>query len=241
MVSQIDAAPGQGHPHEAPSWLPRLLPAGVGYRGRIHEQPPLELPRLRLGLSVMHDGYRRVQALGKQGRNRRLLTLALAEAPDDAYLRYQLGKDCELNGEFAQAQAAYAAALAACEPRAGWRHDLVLRQLYSLKMLKRFEPALQLAQAESAHWQQSPDFHFTLGDLLLDWALHDPQRAPQLLPRIESSWLRAVAIGERPELQDSVSGRGSWLAAHNLAVFHESLGHAADARHWRAQQLRMQG
>ena len=97
------------------------------------------------------------------------------------------------------------------------------------------------SQAESAHWQQSPDFHFTLGDLLLDWALHDPQRAPQLLPRIESSWLRAVAIGERTELQDSVSGRGSWLAAHNLAMFHESLGHAADARHWRAQQLRMQG
>jgi len=50
---------------------------------------------------------------------------------------------------------------------------------------------------------------------------------------IESSWLRALEIGERPDLQDSVSGRGSFLAAHNLAVLHESLGDGARAQHWR--------
>ena len=41
---------------------------------------------------------------------------------------------------------------------------------------------------------------------------------------IESSWLRAIEIGERPELQDTVRGRGSFLAAHNLAVLHDGLG-----------------
>ena len=39
------------------------------------------------------------------------------------------------------------------------------------------------------------------GDLLLDRALAEPARAATLLPQIEASWLRAVAIGERPELR----------------------------------------
>ena len=69
-------------------------------------------------------------------------------------------------------------------------------------------------------WPDSPDFFFTLGDLLLDWAASEPARGAELLPMIESSWLRAIEIGERPELQDTVRGRGSFLAAHNLAVLH---------------------
>ena len=69
----------------------------------------------------------------------------------------------------------------------------------------------------------SPDFFFTLGDLLLDWAAHEPARGAELLPMIESSWLRALSIGERPELQDTVRGRGSFLAAHNLAVLYARL------------------
>ena len=59
-----------------------------------------------------------------------------------------------------------------------------------------------------------------------------------LLPRIEAAWQRAVAIGERPELPDSVRGRGSFLAAHNLAAFHESLGQAAQAAQWREREAR---
>ena len=40
---------------------------------------------------------------------------------------------------------------------------------------------------------------------------------------IESSWLKALDIGEQPQLQDTVRGRGSFLAAHNLAVLHAGL------------------
>ena len=53
---------------------------------------------------------------------------------------------------------------------------------------------------------------------------------------IESSWLRAIEIGERPELQDTVRGRGSFLAAHNLAVLHASLGADAEAARWRERE-----
>ena len=105
----------------------------------------------------------------------------------------------------------------------------MLRSLYTLKKLRRFDVAVPLAEAEMPNWPHSPDFWFTLGDLLLDWALAEPARAGELLPMIESSWLKAIEIGERPELPDSVTGRGSFLAAHNLAVVLEGTGRNVEA------------
>ena len=234
VASSFDTA--QGALGEAPSWLPRVLPRGVRYEGRVHEQPQSTLPRRRLPLLVGHDGYLGAQMAHKQGRNEQLLQRALAEQPDDAYLRYQLGKDFEVRAEFAGAAPHYLQALTQVDARAPWRHDLVLRTLFTLKKLGRFEPAITLAETEMPHWSESPDFYFTLGDLLLDWAASAPARAAELLPMIELSWLRALEIGERPELHDTVRGRGSFLAAHNLAVFHSSLGNAAQALEWRERE-----
>jgi tetratricopeptide (TPR) repeat protein len=238
VISQFDDADGTlGH---APSWLPRVLPRAVRYAGRIHEQPESSLPRRRLPLVVAHDGYLDAQKAKKEGRNEALLRRALAEAPDDGYLHYQLGKDFEVRGRFEGASVHYLRALEGARANDGWRHDLVVRTLFTLKKLARHDAAIALAEAEMPHWQDSPDFFFTLGDVLLDCAASTPTRAGELLPRIESSWLRALAIGERPELRDTVQGRGSFLAAHNLAVLHGSLGHDAEARRWheRAASLR---
>ena len=145
-----------------------------------------------------------------------------------------------MRGRFESAAVHYLRALERARANDGWRHDLVVRTLFTLKKLARHDAAIALAEAEMAHWQASPDFFFTLGDVLLDCAASAPARAGELLPMIESSWLRALAIGERPELQDTVRGRGSFLAAHNLAVLHGSLGHDAEARRWheRAASLR---
>ena len=225
-----DANGGVGH---APSWLPRLLPRGVRYAGRIHEQPESMLPRRRLELVVAHDGYLDANKAKKAGRNEKLLTLALADAPDDDYLHYQLGKDRELRSLFATALPHYERALADADAGAAWRHDLVLRAMFTLKKLGRFEAGLALAEGEMPRWQGSPDFFFTLGDLLLDFAVATPSRAAELLPMIEASWLRALEIGEQPQLNDTVRGRGSFLAAHNLAVLYDSGGDAAKASHWR--------
>lgn len=223
----------RGETQVAPSWLPRLLPRGVAYSGRIHEQPVSALPRQRLGLVVGHDGYLPAQMAPKRGRNRSLLLAALAEQPGDLYLRYQLGKDCEVHADFAQALPHYEAAWGGVDAAASWRHDLLLRLLFTLKKLGRFDAALALAEREQPHWQHSPDFFFTLGDLLLDAALARPAKAAEWLPLIERAWLRAIEIGDRPELPDSLRGRGSHLAAHNLAAFHSSLGHTDQAALWR--------
>jgi glycosyltransferase involved in cell wall biosynthesis len=231
VASVFDGA--EGGVGSAPSWLPRLLPRGVRYAGRVHEQPDsLLLPRRRLELVVAHDGYLDVHKAKKAGRNERLLTLALGEAPDDAYLHYQLGKDRELRSLFATALPHYERALAGADAAAAWRHDLVLRTLFTLKKLGCFDTALALAEAEMPRWQGSPDFFFTLGDLLLDFAVATPARAAELLPMIEASWLRALEIGEQPQLNDTVRGRGSFLAAHNLAVLYAGRGDAAKAAHW---------
>lgn len=238
VSSEIDGAGGEVQ--HAPSWIPRVLPARAHYEGRIHEQPGGSWPRERLPLVVGHDGYLAAAQKAKAGRNERLLRLALAERPDDAYLHYQLGKDLEVRSQFVQALPFYREAHRRGDAAAAWRHDLVVRLLFTLKKLQRFAEAVELAGHEIAHWGDSPDFFFALGDLLLDWALAEPARAAELLPQIEASWLRAVAIGERPELPDSVQGRGSYLAAHNLAAFHQSLGQAQAAALWRerAQQWR---
>ena len=237
VVSQIDG--GAAGQQQAPSWLPRLLPRGVRYAGRVHEQPVSALPRQRLALQLGHDGYLPAQMPRKAGRNRQLLQRALHSDGEDPYLMYQLGKDHEVQGRFADAEPCYTRALATTEPQSPWRHDLVLRQLFTLKKLGRFEPAMALAEAEMPHWSESPDFFFTLGDLLLDWAAAQPQQAAALLPLIESSWQRALHIGENPALPDTVRGRGSYLAAHNLAVLFDGLGDAATARHWREQAAHM--
>ena len=227
---------GRGSTGEAPSWIARVLPRGVRYAGRVHEQPQSPLPRRRLALEVAHDGYLDAQMRRKRGRNEQLLGMALAAQPNDPYLRYQLGKDLEVSAQFEAAAPHYAQALELTDPQASWRHDLVVRALFTLKKLGRIEAAVALAEAEMARWSESPDFYFTLGDLLLDWAASQPERAGELLPMIESSWLRAIEIGERPALQDTVRGRGSYLAAHNLAVLHASLGDAVQAQHWRERE-----
>lgn len=237
VCSVCDAAPGESQ--RVSSWMPRVLPLDVRYAGRVHEQPVGFWPRQRLDLRIEHDGYLAEQMGRKCGRNRQLLERALAEQPDHAFLLYQLGKDHELAGEYAVAESRYALAFALAPRAAAWFHDLLLRRLFTLKKLQDFEPAMLLAQAEMGQWDHSPDFFFTIGDLLLDWAAAQPQHAAALLPMIDASWQRALQVGENPQLPDSVHGRGSFLAAHNLGVFFDGLGDAARARYWRERSAQL--
>ena len=68
----------------------------------------------------------------------------------------------------------------------------------------------------------------------LDWAADEPSRANELLPMIESSWQRCLALGERPDLEGAVAGRGSHLAAGNLALLCDLLERPNDAARYRA-------
>lgn len=233
LRDRFEQAPGRQS--EASAWLSRVLPGAVRYAGRVHEQPQHDLPVRRLPVVVGHDGYLADRLVDKRGRNRRLLERALAEAPGDAYLCYQLGKDCAVYDEHAAAEAAFAqASQAPGATAAPWWLDLVSRRLFELKCLGRHADAVDFAQAQMAVAAESPDFFFALGDVLLDLAALQPGQAGEALPMAEAAWRRCLELGERPEQAGAVAGRGSFLAAHNLAVVLDGTDRPAEAAALRA-------
>lgn len=219
---------------EAACWLTRLLPKGVRFAGAIHEQPIHTQPRRQLDLRIGHDGYETEQLQRKKGRNVALLEQALIANPDDPYLHYQYGKECEVAHGFVQACRHYRKALKGFAdgqpPQAPWHHDLVVRMLFCLKKTGQFEEGLALAQSVQPYYTTSPDYYFVLGDLLLDMALGQPDQAAQTLALIEDCWQTCLTLGERSEWEGAVKGRGSFLARHNLHVLYSSIGAHEKAR-----------
>jgi hypothetical protein len=136
----------------------------------------------------------------------------------------------------------YEQALLRAAPDDRFRHDLLVRTLFTLKRAQRHEQAILLADREQANWQDSPDFFFALGDVLLDWAVRNPDTAvAQWLPMAQACWQRCLQIGERPLLEGAVQGRGSFLAAHNLAVVCRGLGARDRATHYQALSASLRG
>lgn len=206
------------------AWIPRLVPRGVTYSGRIHEQPVLAGEARRTGITLGHDGYLRDQLDRKGERNRMLLEAALADAPADPYLRYQLGKDHEVHQRYAEAVRHYDAAYPATALDAAWRHDLVVRYLFTLSQAGRSGDALDIADQELPRWTHSADFFFVLGDVLLTFATENPADAPRLIPLIDDAWSRCLELGDTLDLPGAVAGRGSHLAEHNLKLLRDELG-----------------
>lgn len=223
VASDFRVAASASAPAHASSWLPRVLPRGTRYEGRIHEQPVHAGPRQRLNVRVSHDGYLPEHMAAKGARNQRLLEQAVSESPLDPYLHYQLGKDHEVHDRFKAACRSYAQADALLGPAVGrgpaWRHDLVLRHLYALKASGQLAQAVDLSAQEMALWPDSPDFYFVMADVLLDFAMANQAQAADLLPMIESAWQQCLSIGENPSLEGAVPGRGSDLPRQQLQHF----------------------
>jgi glycosyltransferase involved in cell wall biosynthesis len=214
--------------HET-TWLSRVWPGALRFQGRIHEQVTHDLPVRRLAVQIGHDGYLPDSLKAKAGRNRILLQADLQDRPDDAYLWYQLGKDWSVYDDYAQAEIAFARADALDGAAHGWWMDLVVRRLFGFKKLKRHAEGLEFAQLQLARCSDFPDYFFALGDLLLDLAADQPEHASTLLPMMQDAWTRCLVIGERPDLSGAVVGRGSYLAAHNLALALELVGRGDEA------------
>lgn len=203
-------------------WITRILPQGARYEGIIHEQPILNGPVEKADLMIAHDGYLRKFRGPKTTRNLYLLKKILNTDPNDGYYSYQLAKEYENNSNFKEASVWYERSLKLTHLNLAFRHDLVVRSIFSFAKAGEFQVVEKLIN--DGEWLQSPDFHFAAGGALLDYAIQDTKRAFTLLPRIEAHWLRCLEIGEVDDLSNTVRGRGSFLAAHNLAIFYSSLG-----------------
>jgi tetratricopeptide (TPR) repeat protein len=239
-VVRLDDQVDQPGLEGAVSWLPRILPRGVGYAGRIHEQPAGHVRAVRTALRLGHDGYTAANLARKADRNEKLLMAELQGAPEDPYLWFQLGKEHQARERAPQAAVCFAEALRLAPADAPYRHVLVVRGLTALKTAGRLDDALQLAGDEIANWPQSPDFYFALGDLYLECASQAPERAlDEFLPVVESAWKRCLEIGDRSDLDGAVAGRGGHMAATNLAVFYATLGQTSLAAEYEALAERL--
>ena len=172
--------------------IPRILPKGVRYKGRIHEQPAHSLPVVDSTVSVRHDGYMQEQLDTKKGRNLELLLQELAERPNDPYVNFQIGKQYDIQLQPAEAIPYYRKAHQASSVRTVWHHDMAVRMIECLRQTGRLEEAMLFASDEMRYFEDSSDFYFVVGCLLLDQMQKHPEQGETLLPMIEESWLKAL-------------------------------------------------
>jgi tetratricopeptide (TPR) repeat protein len=234
--SLIDNPPGSA----GQAWIARVLPRGVRYEGRIHEQPASDLSVRRLPLDIGHDGYTEENLARKGARNETLMMRELEAAPEDPYLWFQLAKEHQARKRPPQAALCFTEALRLAPADAGYRHPLVVRTLMALRANGQLAEALTLADAEVANWERSPDFYLIVGYLYLDAAAEAPSQAREhFLPIAEAAWRRCLEIGDRPDLEGSISGCGGHIAAQNLAAFHETFGKPEVAAEFKALAERL--
>jgi glycosyltransferase involved in cell wall biosynthesis len=215
------------------NWMPRWLPRGVRYEGLVHEQPISDLPKKRLNLLVHHDGYSNLVSSSKNGRNKRLLLRALEATPSDPYILYQLGVDDEINRNYAGAAVLYERAHAFMKQEYSYKRALIVRWMHCLSQAKRTQEAIALIERYQFVYKDDPDFFFTAGNVFLDHAMQDPERALNMwLPLAVQSWEACLDIGEKPDLEGAVIGRGSFLAAKNLHAVYSILGDRKRADHY---------
>lgn len=199
------------------NWLTRVLPRGVRFERRIHEQVVSDLRRAKIELYIDHDGYLEAQVAPKGDRNRSLLLQDLEERPGDSYILYQLGQEAAKRAEFAQACDLFRQSMASSPERATWEHGLVIKYLYCLVQSGEIDTALVYAHQNLERWQHSPDFFYMAGNIALRKAVADPRNARRdWIPLALSAWERCLEIGDQPFLEDSCFGVGSHLARAQL-------------------------
>lgn len=219
----------------------RVFPAGTRYAGRIHEQPQVAVDERPLAVRIGTDGYQAEQLEKKVGRNQRLLEMALADEPENAYLWYQLAREHAHAGAHAAACLGFEQANRLDGPTRPdsppWRHGLVVQYVASLLIADRTQDAVDLAADELPHWEHSPDFLYVLGHALNQHALAHPEIADQVLPMAEEAWQGCLSLGDA-HLVGSIEGHGSYLAARELVGLYERQGRDQDAARVRPLAVR---
>ncbi|RJX36999.1 glycosyltransferase family 2 protein [Paenibacillus pinisoli] len=209
----------------AQSYISRLFPKGVRYEGRIHEQVVSDLPRVKLGVEVGHDGY---YEASRSDRNIPLLQMEIDAEPDNPYYHYQIAKEYNGIENYSQAYFHLKKAYTGLSKKEMYYPNTVVDYLYAMISSKQLDDGLGVIQSEAARLDDFPDFHFVCGQYYLDLILSDTAKYVHLLAQIEQSYLKCLELGET-DRYDSVIGTGSFSALHNLGVYHEVTGNVQKA------------
>ena len=193
------------------------------FSGIIHEQVrPTSGNRKVIknsSIQMLHYGYAPefMEAKRKLGRNEELLLKALADAPDDPYLLYQLGK-CYYsdNSNMAQACLSFEKALSSSpDYRLEYVHSLVECCGYALINTGQYEKALRLVEKYTRHYGRTPQFRFLTAHVL--------QNNGMFIEAVEhyESCIGANAVDYK--------GITSFLSYYNMGVVLECVGMVEDA------------
>lgn len=226
-IQIISEAVVEGEETEVRGHITRLLPSGIGYKGRIHEQVDARLPRMQVPIIVRHDGY---LGTDKSERNIPLLLAEFRDAPTDAYYPYQLGREYEGIKEWDTSLRYYLEAYKLLRGNEPYAPNMVVDFMYVLIRLKQLAKAMEVLDAHAERLADFPDYHFVCGIFYLDLVLSDPSMYLSYLPRIEAAYQRCLEIGEDSGY-DGVIGTGSYAAWYNLGNYYEVLGKQAEAVH----------
>jgi glycosyltransferase involved in cell wall biosynthesis len=214
-----------GQTQRSHTFVSRLFPRGVKFRGRIHEQVASQLPRENLNGELWHDGY---LDAGKSDRNLKLLRAEIAREPQNAYLHFQIALEHTALGQAQEAFACLQKARAVMRPFDPFAPNVIVDFLYAAMELKQFEAGLEVIRASESQLADFPDFHHVCGLFYMKFIGSNPAKYISDVPKIEQSFRRSLALGETDKYK-SVHGSGSFLANYNLGVFYHAFGDNAAA------------
>lgn len=215
-----------GQSFRSQSFVSRLFPRGPRFKGRIHEQLDSPWPRINLKGELWHDGY---LENAKSDRNAKLLVRELQARPGDPYLLFQLALEYTSLNRTVEACDCLREGFARVRLEEPFAPNLIVDFLYALMELKRFEEGLGVIERAAGPLADFPDFHLVCGLFYMNLVRSNAAKHIAFLPKIESSFQRALALGETDQYK-SVKGSGTFLAQYNLGTLYHVFGDQAAAR-----------
>lgn len=203
------------------SYISRLFPNGIYYKGIIHEQLDSDLPRQILPIEVRHDGYHQ-ERIGKdkKARNIPLLKKVLEQDPQNVYYRYKLAMDYKGMGDYDTACQHLDEIYQSIDHHSAIYISLIVDYIYLLMDCKQYELALKIIEKEKDYIHKDSGFYFVSGLLYIKLILSDVKKYIAYFNEIEKSFLKCLEIGESTR-NGGVIGTGSFAAWYNLGVFYE--------------------
>lgn len=208
------------------AFISRLLPRGLYFEGRVHEQIVSKLPRINTTIEIIHDGYFETN---KFERNIRLLLKELEAKPNDQYVLYQTAKHYKLTNQFDLADEYFSKCYKLIAPEDSFRKSVVVDYIYNIISYKNFEQGLGIINEESQNLADYPDFHFACGVFYMEMIFSNIEKYSDMILKIESEYLTCLKLGDTDKY-DSVIGTGSFLAAYNLGGYYEAIGDKPKAK-----------
>lgn len=203
LESDGEAPALAGAPLGFEHYIMRFFPrhAALRYHGRIHEDvihtgDPAMVERVAVPALIHHYGYTPAehQRKDRNARNRPLLEMAVAEAPEDGFAHFNLGMHLVMQGEWEDAlHSLQASRRHDPGPSEGGRNvpymaSRAVALADTLRRLGRGEEAVVVLQEAMRDFPGMPDAPFHLGNLLLD------QEQPEAG---EALFRQAIALGEQ--------------------------------------------